>query len=158
MKENIGKVVAIIGPVLDIAFSKDNIPSLLSALRIPASDDKDLIVEVAQHIGDDKVRCIAMGSSDGFKRGDLAYDTFAPISVPVGEEVLGRMFNVLGEPIDQLGEVKAKKRMSIHQDAPTFDEQQTSAEMLETGIKVVDLLCPRSEERDRKSEIGRAHV
>ena len=116
----------------------------MSAIEIPLKNQDSLIVEVAQHIGDERVRCIAMGGTDGLVRGMDAIDTGAPIQVPVGDEVLGRMFNVLGREIDGLGEVKTSKRLPIHRKAPSFDEQQTSAEMLETGIKVIDLLCPYS--------------
>lgn len=140
--ENIGKVVQIIGPVVDIRFSDNNLPKLHNAIKIEKSDGTYLTVEVAQHIGDDVVRAISMGSTDGLVRNLKAIDTGAPISVPVGDEVLGRMFNVLGDPIDNLGEVKTSKTMPIHRVAPSFAEQQTSAEILETGIKVIDLLCP----------------
>ncbi len=140
--ENIGKVVQIIGPVIDIRFDGEELPKLHNAIKIDRGDDTYLTVEVAQHIGDDVVRAISMGSTDGLVRGAKAIDTGSAISVPVGDEVLGRMFNVLGEPIDNLGEVKAKEYMPIHRNAPTFEQQQTSAEILETGIKVIDLLCP----------------
>ena len=140
--ENIGNVVQIIGPVIDIRFDGENLPKLHNAIRIEKGNGEYLTVEVAQHIGDDIVRTISMGSTDGLKRGTKAIDTGNAICVPVGEEVLGRMFNVLGEPIDNLGEVKAKEYMPIHRTAPTFAQQKTSAEILETGIKVIDLLCP----------------
>ena len=140
--ENIGKVVQIIGPVIDVRFSGDNLPNLHNAIKIEKGDGTYLTVEVAQHVGDDVVRTISMGATDGFVRGAKAIDTGSPISVPVGDAVLGRMFNVLGEPIDGLGEVVTDKRMPIHRNAPSFDEQKTSAEILETGIKVIDLLCP----------------
>ncbi|MEG0958823.1 MAG: F0F1 ATP synthase subunit beta [Erysipelotrichaceae bacterium] len=124
---------------------QEELPSLLNAIEIPLKDGKNLIVEVAQHIGDDRVRCISMGSTDGLVRGMEAVDSGAAISVPVGNIVLGRMFNVLGDEIDGLAPLdKATKRMPIHREAPTFDEQQTSTEILETGIKVIDLLCPYS--------------
>ena len=138
---NTGKIVQVIGPVVDIRFENE-LPALLSAIEIPLKDKDSLIVEAAQHVGDDLVRCIAMGSTDGLVRGLEAIDTGKAISVPVGDKVLGRMFNVLGREIDGLGEVTDAPRMPIHRAAPTFDEQQTSAEMLETGIKVIDLLCP----------------
>ncbi len=146
MSMNKGKIVQVIGPVVDILFESDSdLPQLLTAISIPVEGKESLVVEVAQHLGDDRVRCIAMGSTDGLVRGMEAIDTGAPISVPVGEKVLGRMFNVLGREIDELGPVGDDvKRMPIHRDAPSFDEQQTSAEMLETGIKVIDLLCPYS--------------
>ncbi len=142
MSKNIGKIVQVIGPVVDIAFENGELPELMNAVEIPLQKDAPLVVEVAQHIGDERVRCVAMGSTDGLVRGMEAVDTKAAISVPVGKEVLGRMFNVLGRPIDGLGELKDVARLPIHRSAPTFDEQQTSAEMLETGIKVIDLLCP----------------
>ena len=144
MSKNTGKIVQVIGPVDDVAFENGELPQLLSAIEIPLKNQDSLIVEVAQHIGDERVRCIAMGGTDGLVRGMDAIDTGAPIQVPVGDEVLGRMFNVLGREIDGLGEVKTSKRLPIHRKAPSFDEQQTSAEMLETGIKVIDLLCPYS--------------
>ncbi|HCY07168.1 MAG TPA: F0F1 ATP synthase subunit beta [Erysipelotrichaceae bacterium] len=142
MAENIGKIVQVIGPVVDISFTEGNIPSLRNAIEIKKGDEI-LVVEVAQHVGDDVVRCIAMGSTDGLVRGMECIDTKAPIKVPVGKEVLGRMFNVLGEPIDDLAAIdESVLRMPIHRSAPTFKEQQTSTEILETGIKVIDLLCP----------------
>ena len=140
--ENIGKVVQIIGPVIDVRFSGDNLPNLHNAIKIEKGDGTYLTVEVAQHVGDDVVRTISMGATDGFVRGAKAIDTGSPISVPVGDAVLGRMFNVLGDSIDGLGEVVTDKYMPIHRNAPSFDEQKTSAEILETGIKVIDLLCP----------------
>lgn len=140
--ENIGKVVQIIGPVIDVRFSGDNLPNLHNAIKIEKGDGTYLTVEVAQHVGDDVVRTISMGATDGFVRGAKAIDTGMPISVPVGDAVLGRMFNVLGDPIDGLGEVVSDKHMPIHRNAPSFDEQKTNAEILETGIKVIDLLCP----------------
>ena len=137
-----GKIIQVIGPVIDIRFTPENLPSIRNAIKIKTSDGSEMVCEVAQHIGDDIVRCIAMSSTDGLKRGMECIDTKNAIMVPVGDEVLGRMFNVLGEPIDGLGEVNAKKYMPIHREAPTFAEQETSAEILETGIKVIDLLCP----------------
>ena len=137
-----GKLVQVIGPVVDIRFTSDHLPAIRNAIHITFPDGKQMTVEVAQHIGDDIVRCIAMSSTDGLVRGMDCVDTGAPITVPVGEEVLGRMFNVLGEPIDGLGAVDAKVHMPIHREAPTFAQQQTSTEILETGIKVIDLLCP----------------
>ena len=142
MKQNIGKIVQVIGPVVDIAFSSGNLPALLNAIEIPLEGKESLIVEVAQHIGDEKVRCIAMGSSDGLVRDMQAIDTGAPIQVPVGPEILGRMYNVLGREIDGLGKTDAKTYLPIHRKAPGFNEQKTIAELLETGIKVIDLLCP----------------
>ena len=141
---NTGKIVQVIGPVIDIRFSSENLPAIRNAIHIKLQDGKEMTCEVAQHVGDDIVRCIAMSSTDGLVRGMTCIDTGNAIEVPVGDEVLGRMFNVLGEPIDGLGEVKATKKMPIHREAPTFAQQQTSSEILETGIKVIDLLCPYS--------------
>lgn len=145
MSVNKGEIVQVIGPVVDILFG-EQLPKLLTAIEIPLKNESlPLVVEVAQHLGDERVRCIAMGSTDGLVRGMEAIDTGSPICVPVGEEVLGRMFNVLGREIDEKTPLGDKvKRMPIHREAPTFDEQQTTAEMLETGIKVIDLLCPYS--------------
>ena len=140
---NKGKVVQVIGPVVDIRFESDQLPKLYSAVKVTKSDGTYLTVEVAQHIGDDVVRCISMGSTDGLVRNMECIDTEAPISVPVGEKILGRMFNVLGDEIDGIEPLdKSVTRNPIHRAAPTFAEQQTSAEILETGIKVIDLLCP----------------
>lgn len=139
--ENTGKVIQVIGPVVDIRFPEGDLPKLHNAIVIKG--EKPLTVEVAQHMGDDVVRCIAMGSTDGLVRNADALDTGDAIKVPVGDEILGRMFNVLGETIDGLGDLDSNiKKMPIHRAAPTFAEQQTSAEILETGIKVIDLLCP----------------
>lgn len=140
-EKNIGKVVQIIGPVLDIRFSEDNLPRLLNAIEVQGKDNK-VIAEVAQHIGDDTVRCISMSSTDGLVRGIDAVDTGRPISVPVGKATLGRLFNVLGDTIDELGEAKTNDKMPIHRPAPSFEEQQTATEIFETGIKVVDLIAP----------------
>ena len=139
-----GKIVQVIGPVIDIRFDQEHLPSINNAIKVKIDDQTSMTAEVAQHIGDDVVRCIAMSSTDGLVRGMECTDTGAPIEVPVGDEVLGRMFNVLGEPIDGLGEVHAKHKLPIHRDAPTFAQQQTTSEILETGIKVIDLLCPYS--------------
>ncbi len=140
-----GKIVQVIGPVIDIRFDPEHLPSIKNAIQIDNKEEHQLMVaEVAQHIGDDTVRCIAMSSTDGLVRGMDCTDTGAPIQVPVGDEVLGRMFNVLGEPIDGLGPVNASKHLPIHRQAPTFAQQQTTSEILETGIKVIDLLCPYS--------------
>ncbi len=142
-EKNIGKITQIIGAVLDIKFSEGNLPEINEAINIPLKDSgKKLVVEVSQHLGDDTVRCIAMGPTDGLVRGMDAQATGASISIPVGEQTLGRMFNVLGEPIDEKEPPKNVEFMPIHRKAPTFEEQATSTEMLETGIKVVDLLCP----------------
>ena len=138
----IGKVTQIIGAVLDVKFSEGQLPELNDAVKITRSDGTELTIEVAQHLGDDTVRCIAMGPTDGLVRGMDAVSTGAPITVPVGESTLGRMFNVLGEPIDNKPMPKAQGFEPIHRPAPSFEEQATSTEMLETGIKVVDLLCP----------------
>ncbi len=142
-EKNIGKITQIIGAVLDIKFSEGNLPEINEAIDIPLKEGgKKLVVEVSQHLGDDTVRCIAMGPTDGLVRGMDAIATGASISVPVGEQTLGRMFNVLGDPIDEMEPPKNVEYMPIHRKAPTFEEQATSTEMLETGIKVVDLLCP----------------
>lgn len=143
MEKNIGKIVQIIGPVVDIRFSDENLPELLNAIEIDNHGER-LVVEVAQHIGDSTVRCVAMGSTDGLIRGMEAVDTGEPITVPVGKETLGRLFNVLGEPIDEKGEVEIKQTLPIHRPAPSFEEQETSREIFETGIKVVDLIAPYS--------------
>ena len=141
-EKNIGKITQIIGAVLDIKFQNEMLPEINSAINITRSNGERLVVEVAQHLGDDTVRCIAMGPTDGLVRGMDAEATGAPISVPVGENTLGRMFNVLGDPIDNKPVPETEEYMPIHRKAPAFEEQSTSTEMLETGIKVVDLLCP----------------
>ncbi len=141
MGEHLGIVHQIIGPVVDIKFSPDEMPELLNAITIPYND-KNIVVEVAQHIGDDVARCVALSSTDGLTRGMEAKDTNGPISVPVGNEVLGRLFNVIGETIDEKGPCNTKKRMPIHRPAPSFEEQDTSSQIFETGIKVVDLIAP----------------
>lgn len=142
MSTNIGKVVQVIGPVVDIRFDEDSLPDLLTAIEIKRPGQDSLIVEVEQGIGADRVRCIAMDSTDGLVRGMDAYNTGKPIQAPVGDEVLGRMFNVLGRPIDGLGELENVNREPIHKSAPPFDQQSTNSVHLETGIKVIDLLCP----------------
>ena len=141
MAKNKGTVVQIMGPVLDIRFEEDQLPSLLNAIEVP-NGDKTIVAEVAQHIGDNVVRCIAMSSTDGLQRGTEVTDTGAPISVPVGEECLGRVFNLLGQPIDNKPDVKSQERWPIHRPAPSYEEQQPATEILETGIKVIDLICP----------------
>ncbi len=141
-EKNIGKITQIIGAVLDIKFQNEMLPEINSAINITRSNGERLVVEVAQHLGDDTVRCIAMGPTDGLVRGMDAEATGAPISVPVGENTLGRMFNVLGDPIDNKPVPETEEYMPIHRKAPAFEDQSTSTEMLETGIKVVDLLCP----------------
>ncbi|MCM2271650.1 MAG: F0F1 ATP synthase subunit beta [candidate division Zixibacteria bacterium] len=144
MAENIGKVVQVIGPTVDCEFPSESLPNILNAIKIKNDLTKtELTVEVAIHIGDNIVRCVALASTDGLVRGMKAVDTGAPISVPVGESSLGRLFNLLGEPIDNKTPLAAnQKRLPIHRMAPTFDEQVTSVEMFETGIKVIDLLEP----------------
>ncbi len=143
MSEKIkGRITQIIGAVLDIKFPEGKLPSIYDAIHIATKDGGTLVVEVAQHLGDDTVKCIAMGPTDGLVRGMEAVSTGAPISVPVGEKTLGRIFNVIGEPIDNKEAPTDVKYMPIHREAPDFEEQATSTEMLETGIKVVDLLCP----------------
>jgi len=139
--KNIGIVTQVIGPVLDIKFEDGHLPELLNAIEINYNDRK-IILEVAQHIGDNMVRCIAMSSTDGLPRGIEAVDTGAPISVPVGKETLGRVFNLLGEPIDNIPSPEVKERWPIHRPAPAYDEQVATTEIFETGIKVVDLICP----------------
>ena len=139
---NVGRISQIIGAVLDIKFKKDHLPHINEAILIKTEDNKTLTVEVAQHLGDDVVRCIAMDTTDGLRRGMEALATGSPISVPVGEHTLGRMFNVLGEAIDGKENPKVEMKLPIHRKAPSFEEQSTSTEILETGIKVVDLLCP----------------
>lgn len=140
---NVGKIVQIVGAVLDVRFDNEkDLPNLLNALEIKTKDDKTIVAEVAQHIGNDTVRCIAMSATDGLVRGMDAVDTGAPISVPVGNETLGRVFNVLGEPIDLKPVPEGVSYSPIHKEAPKYDELETTAEILETGIKVVDLLAP----------------
>jgi len=139
--QNIGKIVQIIGAVVDIRFSKDCLPNLLNAIEVD-NNGKKLVLEVAQHIGDDIVRCIAMSSTDGLVRGTDALDTGSPIRVPVGKETLGRIFNLLGDPVDECGEVETKEKWAIHREAPSYEEQTASSEVLETGIKVIDLIAP----------------
>jgi F-type H+-transporting ATPase subunit beta len=137
-----GKVVQVIGPVVDVQFPGDSLPELLNAVVIKRDDGKDLTVEVAQMLGDDVVRCVAMASTDGLVRGMPAVDTGGPIRVPVGPKTLGRVFNLLGEPIDERGPVEAEEFMPIHRKPPAFEDQSPAVEMFETGIKVIDLLCP----------------
>ena len=141
-EKNVGKITQIIGAVLDIKFSEGKLPEINDAITIATKDGGQLTVEVSQHLGDDTVKCIAMGPTDGLVRGMEAVATGAPITVPVGENTLGRMFNVLGEPIDNKPAPECKEHFPIHRKAPEFSEQATDTEILETGIKVVDLLCP----------------
>ena len=138
---NKGLIHQIIGPVIDVKFNPDEMPQLNNAIEIQSGDRK-VVAEVAQHMGDDVVRCVALSSTDGLSRGMDAIDTGGPIAVPVGKEVLGRLFNVTGETIDEKGPVNTDKRSSIHREAPSFDEQDTSTQVFETGIKVIDLIAP----------------
>ena len=142
MSQEHGKIVQVIGPVLDVAFPEGSLPSIYNALRVPREGEVDLVVEVAQHLGDNVVRCVSMDGTEGLARGQRVSDTGAPISVPVGKEVLGRILNVLGEPVDGMGEVGSSVRLPIHRLPPKFEDQTTAAEIFETGIKVVDLLAP----------------
>ena len=142
-----GKIVQIIGPVVDVEFPPDRLPAIYNALKIRRGsngDSEEITAEVAQHLGESTVRAVAMQPTDGLVRGTEAEDTGQPISVPVGREVLGRILNVVGEPVDGMGEVAVQERYPIHREAPTLEEQGTSTEMLETGIKVIDLLEPYS--------------
>ncbi len=141
-EQNTGKITQVIGAVLDIKFTGGRLPAIYEAIHIRHRDGERLVAEVAQHLGDDTVRCIAMGSTDGLVRGMEAVATGAPISVPVGEKTLGRIFNVTGDPIDNKEAPEDVEYFPIHRKAPSFEEQSTSTEILETGIKVVDLLCP----------------
>ena len=141
MTKNKGTVTQIMGPVLDIRFPDGQLPQLLSAIEVPLAD-RMIVAEVAQHIGDNVARCIAMSSTDGLARGAEAVDTGAPISVPVGDETLGRVFNLLGDPIDEKPAPTTREKWPIHRPAPAYDEQQPATELLETGIKVIDLICP----------------
>ena len=142
-KLNLGKVVQVMGPVVDVRFNEGELPEILNALTIPVGD-RILTVEVAQHIGDNTARCIAMSSTDGLQRGVDVTDTGAPISVPVGRETLGRIFNVLGDAVDNIPTPDTDEKWSIHRSAPDYEELSTSAEIFETGIKVIDLICPYS--------------
>ncbi|MFQ5340386.1 MAG: F0F1 ATP synthase subunit beta [Anaerolineae bacterium] len=158
-KGTLGKVAQIIGPVVDLEFPRGELPEIYNSVELPLTEQASgaasgssvernghgggrVVVEVAHHLGDDRVRCVAMGPTDGLRRGMDAYDMGAPITVPVGASTLGRLFNVLGEPIDNLGPVEAEERYPIHRPAPTFEEQATTAEILETGLKVIDLIAP----------------
>ena len=137
-----GKITQVIGAILDVRFDTGKLPEINEALEIPTRDGSTLVAEVAQHLGDDTTRCVAMGPTDGLVRGMEAFATGSPIRVPVGEKTLGRMFNVLGKPIDNLPPPEGVTYEPIHRSAPKFEEQSTDTQMLETGIKVVDLLCP----------------
>ncbi len=138
----VGEVVEIVGPVVDCKFPADALPQIENAIHIETGKDGYLTVEVAQMLGNEIVRCIAMSGTDGLVRGMKAIDTGGPITVPVGQETLGRVFNLLGEPVDKLGPVETKERYPIHRPSPPFEDQSTTAELFETGLKVVDLLCP----------------
>ena len=140
-QKNFGTVVQVIGPVLDVKFADGQLPNLLNALEVD-NNGTTVVAEVAQHIGDNVARCIAMNSTDGLTRGTPALDTGSSISVPVGEKTLGRIFNLLGEPVDNAGPVEAEERWEIHRPAPSYEEQEGTTETLETGIKAVDLICP----------------
>ena len=141
MSNQKGTVIQVMGPVLDIRFSGEHLPQLLTAIEVPHGETT-VVAEVAQHIGDNVVRCIAMSSTDGLQRGAQAIDTGAPITVPVGEACLGRVFNLLGQPIDNGAPVQTDEKWPIHRAAPAYDEQEAATEILETGIKVIDLICP----------------
>src|ERR1700674_5651467 len=147
MPENIGHVIQVAGPAVDVQFSPASIPPIYEALRVVSDGFKvpapiDVVLEVQQHLGESRVRCVAMQATDGMLRGMKVIDLDGPISVPVGKGTLGRVMNVIGEPVDELGPIAGKKRMPIHRQAPAFDEQSTKAEMFETGIKVIDLIQP----------------
>ena len=142
-EKHIGSVSQVMGPVVDVRFEDGQLPAIYNALTMPVGE-RTLTVEVAQHIGDNTVRCVAMASTDGLQRGTAVTDTGNPISVPVGRGTLGRIFNVLGEPVDNLPDPETEERWDIHRPAPAYDELSTSTEILETGIKVVDLICPYS--------------
>ena len=138
---NKGQIHQVIGPVIDIKFKEDEMPELLNAVTIDLEGRK-IVTEVAQHLGDDVARCVALSSTDGLKRGMEAEDTGSPIKISVGKEVLGRMFNVIGEPIDEMPAISSELQASIHREAPSFEEQDTSSQIFETGIKVIDLIAP----------------
>jgi F-type H+-transporting ATPase subunit beta len=141
-KGTVGKVVQVIGPVVDAEFPPEELPEMYNALEIERDDADSLVVEVQQHLGDNWVRCVAMDTTDGLRRGETIVDTGAPISVPVGKAALGRLFNVLGRPIDNLGEVDTDIYYPIHRPAPSFEEQMTTTQIFETGMKVIDLIAP----------------
>src|SRR6516225_10192304 len=145
--ENIGKVIQIAGPAVDVQFSESALPPIYEALRVTSEGFNvpqpiNVILEVQQHLGEGRARCVAMEATDGMVRGMKAIDLGGPISVPVGHGTLGRVMNVIGQPVDQLGPVQFKERLPIHRPAPLFDEQATTAEMFETGVKVIDLIQP----------------
>jgi len=145
--QNAGKVIQIAGPAVDVEFTGGSLPPIYQALRVTSEgfnvpEPIDVVLEVQQHLGESRVRTVAMQATDGMVRGMNAHDLGGPISVPVGKETLGRVMNVIGQPVDQLGPVKATKKLPIHRPAPAFDEQATKAEMFETGVKVIDLIQP----------------
>jgi F-type H+-transporting ATPase subunit beta len=147
MAQNTGEVIQIAGPAVDVQFAETKLPPIYQALNVVSEGFKvpnkiDVILEVQQHLGEGRVRCIAMQATDGMVRGMKVIDLGGPISVPVGKGTLGRVMNVVGEPVDDLGPVAGKKRMPIHRQAPSFEEQSTNAEMFETGVKVIDLIQP----------------
>ncbi|WP_139684195.1 F0F1 ATP synthase subunit beta [Vibrio tasmaniensis] len=139
---SVGKIVKVIGAVVDVEFSGGNSPRVYDALKVTSEEAKSLVLEVQQQLGGSIVRCIAMGTSDGLRRGLTVENTGSPITVPVGEETLGRIMNVLGQPIDECGEIGQKESYEIHREAPSYEEQANSTELLETGVKVIDLICP----------------
>ncbi|MBI4267457.1 MAG: F0F1 ATP synthase subunit beta, partial [Chloroflexi bacterium] len=136
-----GKVVQVIGTVVDVEFPPEGLPAIFNSIEV-MSDGRKLVLEAQEHMGNNQVRCLALSPTEGLARGAEAVDTGASVSVPVGKASLGRLFNVLGEPLDDLGEVKATEHWPIHRAPPTLEEQKTTTEMLETGLKVVDLVCP----------------
>src|ERR1700758_48345 len=147
MAENIGNVIKVSGPAVDVQFDEAKIPPIYQALRVVSDGFTvptpiNVILEVQQHLGEGRVRCVAMEATEGMVRGMKAIDTGGPITVPVGRETLGRVLNVIGEPVDQLGPINAKEKRPIHRQAPAFEEQSTSEEMFETGVKVIDLIQP----------------
>ena len=139
---SVGKIVKVIGAVVDVEFSGGNSPRVYDALKVTSDEASSLVLEVQQQLGSNIVRCIAMGTSDGLRRGLTVENTGSPITVPVGEETLGRIMNVLGQPIDECGEIGQKENYEIHREAPSYEEQANSTELLETGVKVIDLICP----------------
>ncbi|MEZ9605279.1 F0F1 ATP synthase subunit beta [Vibrio sp. 10N.261.55.A10] len=139
---SVGKIVKVIGAVVDVEFSGGNSPRVYDALKVTSDEASSLVLEVQQQLGSNIVRCIAMGTSDGLRRGLTVENTGSPITVPVGEETLGRIMNVLGQPIDECGEIGQKESYEIHREAPSYEEQANSTELLETGVKVIDLICP----------------
>src|SRR5690242_6093317 len=147
MAENIGHVIQIAGPAVDVQFVETNMPPIYEALKVVSDGFKvptaiNVILEVQQHLGEGRVRCVAMEATEGMVRGMKAIDLGGPISVPVGKGTLGRVMNVIGQPVDELGPIQAEKKLPIHRAAPAFDEQSTTAEMFETGVKVIDLIQP----------------